>query len=130
MGHSREKRPWLAALLALPMPGLGHVYLREWLRAALWFGLVLSVAWWLVPPSVYAQTELTVDSLMAASRQVPTAANVAILFVTSLSMLDAYLMASRGNQERAVEAGNSCPNCGRELDEDLEFCHWCTTELE
>ena len=130
MGHSREKRPWLAALLALPVPGLGHVYLREWLRAALWFGLVVSVAWVLVPSSVYADAEFTVGSLMAASRSVPTEANVAILFVTSLSMLDAYMMASAGNQQRAVEAGTTCPHCGRELDEDLEFCHWCTSELD
>jgi len=130
MGHSREKRPWLAALLALPLPGLGHVYLREWLRAGLWFGLVVTVAWWLVPMSVYVGTELTFESILAASRSVPAEANVAILFITSLSMVDAYMMASRGNREQAIEEGASCPHCGRELDEDLEFCHWCTTELE
>ena len=130
MSHSQEKRPWLAALLALPVPGLGHVYLREWLRAALWFGLVVSVAWLLVPASVYAEADLTVESLLAASRGVPTEANVAILFVTSLSMLDAYMMASQGNREQAIEEGTTCPHCGRELDEDLEFCHWCTAELE
>src|SRR6056297_584775 len=109
MGHSQEKRPWLAALLALPVPGLGHVYLREWLRAALWFGLVVSVAWLLVPASVYAEADLTVESLLAASRGVPTEANVAILFVTSLSMLDAYMMASQGNREQAIEEGTTCP---------------------
>jgi hypothetical protein len=66
---------------------------------------------------------------MAASRAIPTEANVAILFVTSLSMLDAYMMASAGNRERAVEEGATCPHCGKELDEDLEFCHWCTADL-
>lgn len=130
MGHSQEKRPWLAALLALPVPGLGHAYLREWLRAALWFSLVLSVTWWLVPPEVYADVEFTAESILAASRNVPTQANVAVLFVTSLSMLDAYMMASAGNRERAIDEGRTCPHCGRELDDDLEFCHWCTSEIE
>ena len=29
----RGKRPWLAVVLAVLHPGLGHLYLREWLRA-------------------------------------------------------------------------------------------------
>lgn len=23
----------------------------------------------------------------------------------------------------------TCPNCGKEVDADMEFCHWCTTEF-
>lgn len=36
--HRSGKRLWLASALAVIYPGLGHVYLREWLRALLWFG--------------------------------------------------------------------------------------------
>ncbi|PSP91758.1 zinc ribbon domain-containing protein, partial [Halobacteriales archaeon QH_8_68_33] len=23
-----------------------------------------------------------------------------------------------------------CPNCGEDLDPDLEFCHWCTERTD
>ena len=39
MSQQTEKRPLVAALLSFLQPGLGHLYLREWLRAVLWAGL-------------------------------------------------------------------------------------------
>ena len=39
MSQQTEKRPLVAALLSFLQPGLGHLYLREWLRAILWAGL-------------------------------------------------------------------------------------------
>ncbi len=35
------KQPWLAALLSVLLPGLGHVYLARYRRAALWFAPVV-----------------------------------------------------------------------------------------
>ncbi|MFB6179861.1 MAG: DUF6677 family protein [Halorientalis sp.] len=125
-----RKRPWLAALLAFIHPGLGHVYLREWIRALLWFGLVLTTASFLVPPDIVPQT-VTVDSLMQMSRAMPIESAVALASITLMSMIDAYWMAQQGNRQRqATDDGTRCPNCGREVDADLDFCHWCTAELD
>jgi hypothetical protein len=44
-----RKRPWLAVVLTLVVPGLGHAYLRLWGRAVLWFVLVLGTVITLVP---------------------------------------------------------------------------------
>lgn len=130
MQGTERKRPWLAALLAFIHPGLGHVYLREWLRALLWFGLVLSTASFLVPEGIVPET-VTMESLMQMSRALPAEAVLALATITIMSMVDAYWMASQRNQEHEqAQAGTRCPNCGRDVDEDLDFCHWCTTKLD
>jgi hypothetical protein len=124
MGDSR--RPWLAALLSV-QPGLGHVYLHEWLRAASWLAL------WGATLVVAAQAP--VDGLelaepvayVAALANLPAAAAAALLVTTTFCMVDAYLLARR--RTASADAGPSCPACGGELDESLEFCHWCTERL-
>lgn len=128
MSDTGRKRPWLAVVLAFIYPGLGHLYLREWLRAVLWFGLVFSTTTLLIGEGD-VPSEFTLDSLLAAARGLPIEASVAMLVITGLSMADAYWMATRENESVAVEDGQQCPNCGKELDDDIDFCHWCTTEL-
>ena len=44
-----RKRPWLAAVLTVLIPGLGHLYLRLWGRALLWFVIVIGSVLVLVP---------------------------------------------------------------------------------
>ena len=131
MTGTGRKRPWLAAVLAF-VPGVGHVYLREWFRATLWFGLVVSTFTLLLSESALATLSgsVSADAVVAFARQVPPEAWAALVAVTLLSMADAFWMASRENAETDVVEGASCPNCGMELDEDLEFCHWCTTKLD
>ena len=130
MNGRGRKRPWLAALLAFAYPGLGHVYLREWARALLWFGVALMSASLLVPEAAVPST-LSVSSLEAMVQTLPLTTTVAFGLVTGLSVVDAYWLARTANErrERPV-AGDRCPNCGRDLDSDLEFCHWCTAELD
>ncbi|PSP61289.1 zinc ribbon domain-containing protein [Halobacteriales archaeon QH_8_67_36] len=132
MSDTGRKRPWLAALLAFVYPGLGHVYLREWLRAVLWFGLVFSTTALLLGGSVMAPLDdgITVDGLVTVSQNVPLEASLALFAITVLSMADAFWMATRGNTEAEVVEGMQCPNCGKELEGDLDFCHWCTTRLD
>jgi len=132
MTETGRKRPWLAAVLAFIYPGLGHVYLREWLRAVLWFGLVVSTSTLLVQDSVMAPLDggISVDALLAVSQNIPLQASVALFAITALSMVDAYWMATRENVETEVVEGMKCPYCGKELEEDLDFCHWCTTKLD
>jgi hypothetical protein len=129
MTETGPKRPWLAALLAFVYPGLGHVYLREWLRAILWFGLVVSSTSLLVGDGIIP-SELSLEAFAATYQAMPLDASIALVAITALSMADAYWMASKGNRTTEVVEGTSCPHCGKELDDDLTFCHWCTTRLK
>jgi hypothetical protein len=128
---STGKRPWLAALLSVLYPGLGHVYLRLWGRALLWFLSIVTATALLVPPEVYPST-LSVGAAMEAARALPLTVSLTILLMTLLNVLDAYMMAKRGKTSgtEGPEGEAACPNCGKEVDEELDFCQWCTTELE
>lgn len=116
----RSKRPWLAALMAVLVTGLGHLYLREWFRAAMWYGFAFSAALLFIPES-------TVRAVIESGARPPLAEIAPILTVQALSVIDAYRLARR---RKAMAGKVPCPHCGRPLDEDLQFCHWCTTPLE
>ncbi len=134
MTDTGRKRPWLAALLAFIYPGLGHVYLREWLRALLWFGLVFSATTLLITDSLMAPLSdgVSLEALLTVSQNIPMEASVVLFVITAFSMADAFYMATRGNAEAETEVveGSKCPHCGKELEDDLDFCHWCTTKLD
>ena len=121
-----RKRPWLAALLAVLVTGLGHLYLRRWRRALGWLVAMFAVAWFLVDPAA-------LDALASGSAVDPL--SVAPLLVAGgLSVADAYLLAHAQNRvaRRTPTDGEltHCPYCGEELDPDLDFCQWCTAELD
>lgn len=121
---TRTRRPWLAVLLAFVYPGLGHVYLREWGRALLWFTLAIGAVVLLVPTSS-PDGPTGLDAILAGDG-IPLAAILALATITGFSMLDAYRLALG---QSAVD-GDHCPSCGREIDPTLEFCHWCTESLD
>ncbi|MFB6298499.1 MAG: zinc ribbon domain-containing protein [Salinirussus sp.] len=145
------KRPWIAAVLALIYPGLGHVYLRLWGRALLWFVFVIASTTVLIPANTFPET-VSFTALIEAARAIPFFVSLTILVLTALNIVDAYVMARRmaegattgtaGLGTTAPMAGSAgtgadgergertCPNCGKAVDADLDFCHWCTTELE
>ncbi|WP_254537337.1 zinc ribbon domain-containing protein [Halomarina litorea] len=131
------RRPWLAAVLAVLYPGLGHVYLREWLRALLWFLLALSTAMLVVPDSAVQGGGL--EAILEAQATLPPVAMAALIGVTLFSVVDAYWLASRGGTpsvggregETDDEGNVRCPNCRRTVDgEEYGFCPWCAAELE
>lgn len=134
-----RKRPWLAAVLSLLHPGIGHLYLREWLRAVLWFTLIVTASVALLPAAATPAT-LSVEAVLAASRAVPTYVAVTMLSLTVFSMLDAYVMATRHNQladrptagsGQAAATTPRCPSCGHDLDDpEIGFCPWCAAEFE
>ncbi|SDJ34306.1 zinc-ribbon domain-containing protein [Halovenus aranensis] len=126
-----RKRPWLALALTLLVPGLGHAYLRLWLRSILWLALYVTASTFVLPDDA-TPGELSVDAFVAASEAVPLEAAAVVLGVSVVCLVDVYMMTSHVNNRlrRASGAVTVCPNCGNEIDEDLSFCHWCTTELE
>lgn len=130
-----RRRPLLAGILGFVYPGLGHLYLRAWIRAVAWFGLALLTAAMVVPESaITAFQQNGIDGLFAASQSFPWEVTASLLVVRGLNVVDAYLTGIR--QERsaarqaAVEESGTCPNCGGELDPDLDFCPWCTARLD
>lgn len=126
------RRSLVASILALIYPGLGHVYLRAWLRAIAWFVVALIAAAMVMPESAYAAYEADgFSGLLEASQNLPMEVFLSMSVIRVLNALDAYLT---GLQSAATEAkpaaSDTCPECGKELDADLDFCPWCTTRLE
>ncbi|AGB38715.1 DUF7575 domain-containing protein [Natronococcus occultus] len=125
-----QKRPWLAALLAALITGLGHLYLRRLRRAVGWLAVSILVTVFLVDQAAF-------ESLAGGS--VNTDAILAVwpmYLVVAISVLDAYLIARQpatahqpavGDDE---DAAPSCPHCGKEHDPELDFCHWCTNPID
>ena len=128
MSETGKKRPWLAALLGLLVSGLGHLYLREWLRSLVWFSLYL-VSFELLVPDAIMPAEPTLAAYQGMAEALPLDAALALSSIVIFGMIDAYLLAKRTHRQAEVEAGNTCPHCGKDVDDDLAFCHWCTNPL-
>lgn len=126
------RRSLIASVLALIYPGLGHVYLRAWLRAVAWFLVALFAAAMVMPESAYAAYEANgFSGLVEVSRNLPMEALLSMTVVRVLNAMDAYLTGlQRSSTEGAGESeAATCPECGKELDEDLDFCPWCSARL-
>lgn len=128
-----QRRSIVASLLAFVYPGLGHVYLRAWLRALAWFGLALVTAAMVIPESALTAFQSGgLSGLLEASQNFPLEVTLSLFVVRILNVIDAYLTGLQRTTEPEAEpeSAGSCPECGRELDEDLDFCPWCTTRLD
>ncbi|GAA0555454.1 zinc ribbon domain-containing protein [Halorubrum ejinorense] len=147
MSDRTLRRPWLAALLALVVSGLGHAYLRRWARAFGWYVAVTAAVFLFVPESA-------IDGVLAGDP--PPVRDVApAAAVVAASVIDAYVVAHRNNREYERERDASrtsagataadgttddadapsaetvrCPECGRESDATVDFCQWCAEPLE
>ena len=126
MNDASTRRPWLAAALSVAVSGLGHLYLRRWLRAVAWLGITAGATSLVPQTAVEAAVAGDAFDVVALSP---------VLFVGALCALDAYLIAqyerARARLEPTADGESThCPNCGGELEADLGFCHWCTTEFD
>ena len=127
---------WLRAIaaagLSVLFPGAGHALLRDWVRAVLFAGLYLTTVVLFFPTERIADAGSISEGMDVAATEVTTMTQLTILFVTLIAALDATFRALGFPPEAdgAGDDGPSCPECGRELDADLEFCHWCTARLE
>ena len=126
MSQQTKRRPVVAALLSFLQPGLGHLYLREWLRAVLWAGLWVGS---LVVVADSAGLDLADPAAVAAAVGsvpgagiLPVEVVLTVLSVTAFATLDAYWLAARNNH-RLRNRANRCEECGERLDPTLEFCY-------
>lgn len=157
VGRSKAsgKRPWLAALLGTLATGLGHFYLRRWKRGLGWFAVAVAVSTLFVPPeaaralfSGSGGDVRTLAPLLAVG--IASVADAYVLARMSQhetrdrsdgSPSTAPESASETGDRSTVVAGSAaagqvsgstateCPECGKELDPELDFCPWCTTRL-
>ena len=130
-----RKRAAIAGVLSVVYPGLGHLYLREWLRAFAWLGVALLTAMLVMPESaVTAFEEGGFSAFMAASAEVPTGAFLALFMIRALNVLDAVWLGLRPKPTATPLPHRpetpTCPHCGKELDADLDFCPWCTNPID
>lgn len=96
MSDRSRRRPWLAAVLALVVSGLGHAYLRRWARAFGWYVVITATVVLLVP-------DPAVDQIFAG--ELPPIDEVApVLLVVAASIIDAYVIAIRNNREYERQA--------------------------
>jgi len=131
---SLRNNPLLAALLGTAVTGLGHLYLRRWLRAIGWLGITVVASVLFVPES-------TISAIGSGTLTDPLSI-LPVVLISAASALDAYLIAKitrmQADEIRTANAGEvagddeppACPACGKPVDLDLEFCHWCTTEFD
>jgi len=131
---SFRNNPLIAAILGVAVIGLGHLYLRRWLRALAWIAITVVASVLFVPESTMAA--IASGTLANPLTMLP------IVLIGGLSVIDAYLIAKL-KRTRPVDtqtadsaivdetdASVACPACGKDVDPELEFCHWCTTELK
>lgn len=120
-----------AAGLSLVFPGAGHAYLKDWIRALLFAGMFISAVLIFLPTSELAAAETMGEATDLIVSETDTISQFALSFVVIFAVMDAALRASGLSPNGSAGSdGPSCPHCGKELDEDLEFCHWCTTKLD
>jgi hypothetical protein len=129
---SLRNNPLLAALLGTVVTGLGHLYLRRWLRAIGWLGVAVVATVLFVPES-------TISAVNSGTLTDPLSV-LPIILISAASALDAYLIArsklqTDGDRSTSTDGTTepdkspACPACGKPFDPELGFCHWCTTEF-
>lgn len=139
---------WIRALaaagLSLLFPGAGHVIVRDWGRALLFSSLfVLSLVLllpveqlWVVANegsvgSVGAMTEMQAEAVAITEEETGMVEQFTLSFLALFAAIHASVQAL--GLTDAPGSGDdvpACPHCGKPLDEDLTFCHWCTTRLD
>ncbi|ERG88291.1 MAG: hypothetical protein J07HX5_00434 [halophilic archaeon J07HX5] len=128
---SLRDNPVIAALLGVAITGLGHLYLRRWLRALGWLAGAVTVGILFVPESA-------IEAVRSGTFSDPLAI-LPVVVVSAASVIDAYLIArtnTRAETGQTTDTSDAeedlldCPACGKPVEPEMGFCHWCTTEFE
>lgn len=122
-------RALFAAALSLVLPGAGHALIRDWVRALLFAGLFLSATALIMPINDIAAAGSMTERMSIVTDE-PRTSQFVLSFMLLFTAVDAGFRALGFPPGSNGANGPTCPNCGRELDPEIEFCHWCTTRLE
>lgn len=128
----RWLRAFAAGSLSVLLPGAGHVLLRDWFRALVFAGLyVTAVALFFPELQDIAAAGSVTDTAAEVSEEIDTPGQFILSFIHLFAAIDATFrgLGFPPNDGDSTD-GPTCPECGKAIDEDLEFCHWCTTRLE
>lgn len=106
--------------------GLGHLFLREWKRAVAWFALSVGATVVLLL-AVFDPAQLQDPAFLMDVQQWPQNVLVPLFVLLSLSIFDAYLIGRRSAPGADLD---TCPTCGRPIDAELDFCHWCSQRFD
>ncbi|MDZ7730060.1 MAG: zinc ribbon domain-containing protein [Natrialbaceae archaeon] len=115
-------RALAAGGLSLVLPGAGHVVIRDWVRAILFAALYFVSFFLLVPIDQIVAAEGFTAMLDIAAEETDMMAQFTLSFITVFAAVDAGFRAFTRSTPVTGDSGPTCPECGRELDEDLEFC--------
>lgn len=120
-----------AAVLSFIMPGAGHALLRDWARALLFAGLFGLSIYFFVPTEAMMNAETMTGAAEAMNTEMSRMNQFFLMFIVLFAAIDSTFRALGfpPNSSQNTD-GPTCPSCGKELDDDLSFCHWCTTRLE
>ncbi|WP_049926171.1 DUF7575 domain-containing protein [Halopiger goleimassiliensis] len=128
---------WFRAIaaggLSMFLPGAGHALLRDWLRALVFAGLYLSAVAIFLPIEEFATVDTMGETFEVLTTDTNAMGQFFLSFIVLFAAVDAAFRAlgfPPGANADADADGPTCPECGKELDEDLEFCHWCTARIE
>ncbi|WP_318571082.1 DUF6677 family protein [Salinigranum marinum] len=126
LSHKKRHRT-TAVVLSLLYPGLGHIYLRAWVRASVWLALVLSAVGLVLPTDLIVTiTTGTAASIADVDAQIPTVALVILAAVSRvLCALDTWLTHRQHGQTHV-----HCHACHRSVELTSEFCRWCLEPVE
>ncbi|WP_290811064.1 zinc ribbon domain-containing protein [Halovivax sp.] len=135
---------WIRALaaagLSVLLPGAGHALLRDWTRAALFAAMFVATVVMLLPvQELWASADGAItdvpatvaDGVAIVEAETSALAQFTVMFLVLFAAVDAGLRGlgiadGPANDDDAP----ACPSCGKPLDDDLTFCHWCTTRIE
>lgn len=125
---------WLRALaaagLSVLMPGAGHVLIRDWIRALVFGSVFVTAVAILLPTDQIAAASSVSDGMTLANNKTGTISQFVLSFIVLFATIDSAVRAMGFAPTANATDGPSCPACGKDLDEELAFCHWCTTRLE
>jgi drug/metabolite transporter (DMT)-like permease len=92
--HRNYPKPIVAAVLALVYPGIGHLYLKRWLRAVFWFVVIFTGTVIFIPKGAFD------ESILDGAKSIPAVDLILFVAIYIGSSLDAYRLAK---QERSSE---------------------------
>ncbi|MFP8955723.1 zinc ribbon domain-containing protein [Natrialbaceae archaeon A-CW3] len=123
-------RALVAASLSLVFPGIGHAVLRDWIRALFFAGLFVTAV-----AISFSTTQLSAMTSFDATWTILTDETSSVdrfllAFLALFTATDALFRGLGAVGGSGDHDGPTCPHCNRPLDEELEFCHWCTARLE